>query len=236
MQVHLARHGPGLRRVQVLHPGHPGGGHAGARLPLQRAGQHLHPGDARGRLAPGRVRRRGGPRSRAGAERRGLHRAHPRPVRGRARRTRPGRQQLAVDRLHHRALPDLAARQRGPARRRGAHRALLDRFGYQARHGRRAGPGRLPARAAGRRRWPGRLRGRTQAGGRLDPAGRAGQPGVVREHRPVRRPGPAPVRVQHRDPQPPGHLRQPPAARPGVRGGHGPLVRREPGWGLGGPR
>ena len=138
---------------------------------------------------------------------------------------RPGRQQLAVDLLHHRALPDLAARQRRPARRRGAHRALLDRLGHQARHGGRAGPGRVPARAGWRVRRAGRLRGRTQAGGRLDPAGRAGQPGVVREHRPVRRPGPAPVRVQHRDPQPPGHLRQPPAARPGVRGGHGRLVR-----------
>ena len=58
VQVHLARHGPGLRRVQVLHPGHPGRDHAGARLPVQRAGQHLHPGDARGRVAAGRVRRR----------------------------------------------------------------------------------------------------------------------------------------------------------------------------------
>ena len=69
------------------------------------------------------------------------------------------------------------------------------------------------------------VRGGAAPGGRLHPAGRAGQPGVVREHRPVRRPGPAPVRVQHRDPQPPGHLRQPAAARPGVRRGHGPVVR-----------
>ena len=38
-------------------------------------------------------------------------------------------------------------RERGPARRRGAHRALLDRLGHQARHGGRAGAGRLPARA-----------------------------------------------------------------------------------------
>jgi 2-polyprenyl-6-methoxyphenol hydroxylase-like FAD-dependent oxidoreductase len=55
--VHLARHGPGLRRVQVLHPGYSGRDHAGARLPVQRAGQHLHSGDARGRLAARRVRR-----------------------------------------------------------------------------------------------------------------------------------------------------------------------------------
>src|SRR6201984_50216 len=65
------------------------------------------------------------------------------------------------------------------------------------------------------------LRGDGAAGGRLDPAGRAGQPGVVREHRPVRRPGPAPVRVQHRYPEPPGDLRQPAAARTGGRGRHG---------------
>ena len=86
VQVHLARHGPGLRRVQVLHPGHPGRDHAGARLPVQRAGQHLHPGDARGRVAAGRVRRRGRVRAGARAERRGLDRDDPRPVRGRARR------------------------------------------------------------------------------------------------------------------------------------------------------
>ena len=76
---------------------------------------------------------------------------------------------------------------------------------------------------------PGRLRGRAPAGGGLDPARGAGQPGVVREPRPVRRPGPAPVRLQHHDPQPPGHLRQPAAARPGVRGRDGRVVRGQPG-------
>ena len=94
---------------------------------------------------------------RARAERRGLDRDDPRPVRGRARRpARAVRQQLAVDHLQHRALPDLAARERGAARRRGAHRALLDRLGHQAGHGGRAGAGRLPARAGRRRtrRWP----------------------------------------------------------------------------------
>ena len=58
------------------------------------------------------------------------------------------RQQLAVDHVHHRAVPDLAARERGAARRRGAHRALLHRLRHQAGHGGRAGPGGLPARAA----------------------------------------------------------------------------------------
>ena len=79
VQVHLAGHRPGVRRVQVLHPGHPGRDHAGARLPVQRPGQHLHPGDARGRLAAGRVHRGSGPGT--GPERRGLDRAHPGPVR-----------------------------------------------------------------------------------------------------------------------------------------------------------
>ncbi len=45
----------------------------------------------------------------------------------------------------------------------------------------------------------------------------AGQPGVVREPRPVRPPGPGAVRLQHPDPQPPRHPRQPAAARPRVR-------------------
>ncbi len=100
----------------------------------------------------------------AGAERRGLDRDDPRPVRGRARRPRcwpaqPVRQQLAVDHVHHRAVPDLAAPERGAARRRGAHRALLHRLGHQAGHGGRAGLGGLPARASsGRGRRPGRLR------------------------------------------------------------------------------
>ena len=58
-------------------------------------------------------------------------------------------QQLAVGELHHRAVRHLAAPERGAARRRGAHRALLHRLGHQAGHGGRAGAGRLPARAAG---------------------------------------------------------------------------------------
>src|SRR6202035_2310575 len=45
----------------------------------------------------------------------------------------------------------------------------------------------------------------------------AGQPGVVRQPRPARPAGRAPVRAQHHDPQPPGHPRQPAAARSRVR-------------------
>ena len=75
-------------------------------------------------------------------------------------------------------------------------------------------------------RGAGRLRGRAQAGRGVHPARRAGQPGVVREPGPVPAPGAGAVRVQHHDPQPPGHPRQPAGARPGVRGPDRRLVRR----------
>ena len=70
------------------------------------------------------------------------------------------------------------------------------------------------------------VRGRAAAGRAVHPARSAGQPRVVREHRPLRRPGAGAVRVQHRHPEPPDHLRQPAAARSGVRGRHRPVVRR----------
>ncbi len=57
LRLHLARHRPGLRRVQVLHPGHPGRGDADPRLPLQPGREHVHPGGPRRRVAPRRVRR-----------------------------------------------------------------------------------------------------------------------------------------------------------------------------------
>ena len=82
---------------------------------------------------------------------------------------------------------DLAARQRRAARRRRAHRALLHRLGHEAGDGGRARAGRLPARAARRADGADGLRGGAAAGGALHPARGAGQPGVVREHRPVRR-------------------------------------------------
>ena len=76
------------------------------------------------------------------------------------------------------------------------------------------------------RRRAGDVRDRAQGRRPLHAARRAGQPGVVREPRAVRPPGAAAVRVQHHDPQPPGHLRQPAAARPGVRGPLRRVVRR----------
>ena len=123
------------------------------------------------------------------------------------------------------------ARQRRAARRRRAHRALLHRLRHEAGDGGRVGAGRLPARAARRGRGAGGVRGRAAAGGGVHPARGAGQPGVVREPRPVRAPGAGAVRVQPADPQPPGDAGQPAAARPGVRvHGGGRVQRREPGW------
>jgi anthraniloyl-CoA monooxygenase len=49
-------------------------------------------------------------------------------------------QPLAVDQLRHRPLPELASRQRRPARRRRPHRPLHHRLGHQAGHGGRGRP------------------------------------------------------------------------------------------------
>ena len=59
LQVHVAGHGQGVRRVQVLHPGHAVRGHADPRLPVRREGQHVHRRDERERVAAGRLRRAG---------------------------------------------------------------------------------------------------------------------------------------------------------------------------------
>ena len=98
--------------------------------------------------------------------------------------------------------------------------------GHEARDGGRARARRLPARAARHRHRAVRVRGRAPAGRAVHPARGPGQPRVVREHRAVLPPGAAAVRVQHHDPQPPGHLRQPAAARPRVRRAGRPLLRR----------
>ncbi len=79
LRLHLARHRPGLRRVQVLHPGHAGRGHADPRLPLQPGREHVHPGGCTTTCgaAPGSPGRPRPPPAAAGAQRRGVHRAHP---------------------------------------------------------------------------------------------------------------------------------------------------------------
>ncbi len=215
LPLHVALHRPGLRGLHL----HRGAARLrrrpGARLPVLRPPLHLHRRTRGAGLAAGRLRGPGRAGVRARRERRGERAA----VRGDPGRP-PGRppadpQRLPVDPVHHRPQRLLAARERRPARRRRPHRALLDRLGYQARHGGRPRPRREPARTPHRGRGVGRVRVRAQAGGGVDPAGRAGQPGVVRDDRPLRRPGARPVRLQPAHPQPPGHLRQP--AGPGRR-------------------
>ena len=68
------------------------------------------------------------------------------------------------------------------------------------------------ARERKRRRRARGVRDRAEGRRTLDPARRTGKPRVVREPRPVRRPGPAAVRVQHHDAESPRHLRQPSAS------------------------
>ena len=51
LPVHLAGHGPGVRRLQVLRPRDAGRGHAGPRLPVRPRRQHVHPRGARRRVA-----------------------------------------------------------------------------------------------------------------------------------------------------------------------------------------
>ena len=79
-------------------------------------------------------------------------------------------------------------------------------------------------------RWPRRrarrVRGRASTGRAVHAARGAGEPRVVREPGAVHPPGADAVRVQHHDPKPPGHLRQPPRPRPGVRRSRRRLVRR----------
>ena len=79
----------------------------------------------------------------------------------------------------------------------------------------------------------GRLRGRAPTRGRIHPACCPGLAGMVRAHRPVQGPGPHPVRVQPAHPQPPHHPGKPAPARPRIRRGRGPRLRRIPGPGRG---
>ena len=192
---------------------------ADPRLPVRRARQHLHRGDeldtsgrrpASGRT-PGRLA--------ASALRRGLDRAgavdlprRARRARGAGRTTRAGSPSppsatstgvhgnvVLLGDAAHTAHFSIGSAPSWPWRTRSRWRRACTRSDVAGR-----GARRLRDRAQGRRA--------------LHPAGGAGQPGVVREPRAVRRPGPAAVRVQHHDPQPAGDLRQPAGARPGVRG------------------
>ena len=149
----------------------------------------------------------------------------------RARRTRGPGQQLPLGQLHHRPQRALVPRQRRAARRRRPHRALLHRVRHQAGHGGRALPGRLPARVGGPEGRARGVRAGAQGRGHLHPARGPGEPRMVREPGPVHPSAPSAVRLQHPHPQPPHHLRQPAAARPGVHRAGRRVVRHDPAGG-----
>ncbi len=102
LQVHLARHRQGLRRLQVLHRADARRRHADPRLSLQCLRQHLHRRDDLRGVGAGRLRGLRGSLLCSGGVRRTVHRNDPGAVRRRARRARGSRQQLALDQLHHR--------------------------------------------------------------------------------------------------------------------------------------
>ena len=199
--------------------------------PFDDNGLDVHRRDARGRLARSRIRRLRGPRVAPGRLRREVHRAGQGALRRHARRPRGDGQQLPLDLVHDRSATSSwrhgnvvmlgdAAHTAHFSIGSGTKLAMEDALALAAclhEHD-----------TAGR--GAGRLRGRAQAGRAVDAARGPGQPGVVREPRAVRPPGPGPVRLQHHDPQPSRHPRQPPGARPRVRGGHRRLVRRADRW------
>ncbi|CAK7280241.1 hypothetical protein SGPA1_11019 [Streptomyces misionensis JCM 4497] len=204
LPLHLARRRLRLRRLPLRDRRDRARCDAAARLPVRTGRLDGHRRDARGGLAGGGLRRDGPAR---------IDRPLRQDLRPGAARPAPALQQLGVDDLPHGGQRPLVARQRRAARRRGPHRPLLHRLGHQAGRGGRAGAGRVPVRTARRARRAVGVRDRAQTGRRLHPAGREGEPGVVREPAPLPGPAAPPVRVQPAHPQPPGHPRQPPAAR-----------------------
>ncbi len=154
-------------------------------------------------------------------------------LRGASRRPWTGQESLDLA-----ALPDdpqraLVARpHRAPGRRR-AHGALLGGLGNEARDGRRdcAGAGDSRAREAGG--CARRVRSGTTRTGPESAARRAGEPGVVREHRAVHEHGADPVRLQSPHAKLAHHARGSARARSRVDRGDR-LVVRERGGSAGG--
>ena len=216
----MARHRPGLRRVQVRRRARRRT--ASCRSTATRTTRPAARSSSRCTTTSGG--RPGSTRSpRAlppGETDEEVDRAGPRAVRRRPRRPRGLANNSRWISFTTVRNEHLAARQRRPARRRRAHRALLDRLGHEAGDGGRARAGRLPARGAGRstralaayeaERRPVVLSTQRAAQASLEWFENLGQ---------YVAPGADAVRVQHHDPQPPGHLRQPAPARPGVRRG-----------------
>ena len=141
----------GLRRLHLPRPRDAVRRDADPRLSLRRHRLDVHRRDDQRGLAARRLRGHTPTGTWApGRVRREVDRAGPRALRRRPRRARGAGQQLTLDQLHDRPQRVLGTRQRRAARRRRAHRALLDRLGHQARDGGLARPRRLPPR--GRRR------------------------------------------------------------------------------------
>ena len=223
----------GLRRVHLRHPRDAVRRHADPRLPLRRHRLDVHRRDDQRGLAPRRLRRlrrpdRGSPASPTSSRSHGSASCSPTCSTG---TTCMANNSRWIS-LHHGPQRALGPRQRRDPRRRRAHRALLDRLRAPSWPWRTRSP------------WPpactrrptvaeraGDVRGGAQGGRALHPARGPGQPGVVREPRAVRPPGPGPVRLQHHDPVATGHLRQPAGARPGVR-----RARASPGYAVVGRR
>ena len=205
-----------VRRVQVLHRRDARRRVPGARVSLRRPDEHVHRRDARAvwqragldRLAPGPLPP--GVSDAASIER--CAELFADALEGHA----AGRQQLEVDRLRHGPQPALVHRQRGAARRRRAHRALLDRVGDEARDGGRGGAGVGVSRVRRRRRPRAMAAYEAERRPIVESTQRAAQAslewfeGIGR----YVEPGAAAVRVQPADAQPARDLRQPAAARP----------------------
>ena len=195
LPLHLARHRQGLRRVHLRRRGTPTGVMQVHAYPYDATGVDAHRGDARRGLAASRLRRLAGGHSRT------LAPATPTPRRS------PRCEKIFADLLGRRTGRSLTATTR---RWITFTTVRCERWSRRQRRCCSATPRTprtspsAPARSSPwrtRSRWPPacprqpdaargarRLRGRAPARRGVHPARRAGQPGVVREPRPVRRP------------------------------------------------
>ena len=202
--------------------------HAGARLPVRRDRQHLHRRDARRRLAarPASTSSRAAASRPARATRRSIAQVRG-AVRRAARRPRRDGQQLALGQLHapsatrtwrhgNVVLLGDAAHTAHFSIGSGTKLAMEDALALAAcLHEQPDVDSALAAYEAERR--PVVVSTQRAAQASLEWFENLGQ---------YVAPGPGAVRVQHPDPQPAGHLRQPAAARPRVRRPRRRMVRR----------
>ena len=218
-QVHVAGHRPGVRGLQVLRQRDAVRRHADPRLPLRRGAQHVHRRDARRRLAPGGLRRDRRPRrSRPGVSDEDVDRADPGALGRRPRRARDPGQQLQVAELHH---------GHATARWRHGNVVLLGDAAHTAHFSIGSGTKLAMEDALA---LVACLHEQPDVDTALAAYEAERRPVVVSTQRAAQAslewfenigqyvgPGARAVRVQHAHPQPADHLRQPAAARPGVR-------------------